>query len=64
MFPFKLLQKGGTFMNLFNYMFTTEKNRIKDIEKLRFYPTKRKDELNKELNRSLIFSYYLNNRTM
>jgi len=64
MFPFKLLQKGGTFMNLFNYMFTTEKNRIKDIEKLRFYPTKRKDELNKELNRSLIFSYYLNNRIM
>ncbi|HHU93331.1 MAG TPA: hypothetical protein GXZ20_09400 [Halanaerobiaceae bacterium] len=51
-------------MNLFNYMFTTEKNRIKDIEKLRFYPTKRKDELNKELNRSLIFSYYLNNRIM
>ena len=65
MFPLKLFQKGGTFMNLFNFSYIMdERNRIKEIEKLKFYPRKKKDELNEELKRGVVMSYYLNGRIM
>ncbi len=52
-------------MNLFNYNYIMdEKSRIKEIERLKFYPRKRKDELNEELKRGLVMSYYLNGRIM
>ncbi|NLJ83738.1 MAG: hypothetical protein GX336_02380 [Halanaerobiaceae bacterium] len=52
-------------MNLFNFSYIMdERNRIKEIEKLKFYPRKKKDELNEELKRGVVMSYYLNGRIM